>query len=619
MLGIASVDKTPFAAPDLFNNCKPTWAPDAVAIGDNLTAIADGRRVYTWNGLYDVAVLTALAYWMSNFKPDAGGTATQRVGMQILDAVRRIQWIDGLLLWKRIDMNRRAWMKTRTGKGPGYSLAEAVDVMLPSIAGYKESTSQLEDLMLCPDTETSQVKIDRLTHRNQLDCVATLVIGETLYKMLPENERVGFACEQRSILQFAESWVFGLRVDRNKVVQNSERLIGDIAGGLAQLPGVPYSLLNSPKQLATWLYQTNGLTCKRFTDKGNPQVDKVAIAELAREVPWLKAVQQVNKASTRLEKYCEALVASCTHNGSDRTHSAPRIAGAYTGRCTYSSKTNRKKEWASGASLHQWAREKWIRSVFIADAGMELIELDFSGQELREVADDSGDPALCAAFNATSPLEQDVHAAMGSEITGVPVDRVHAQETAEDKEVRDNGKRVNLSSMYRIGADSMSDKMLADYDVYKTTAECKSYLAAFKRRWAFIPPWWAECIARAKRDGYAETKDGRKVGLTFGHGRMDYPAEQTAINFRIQGTAAGMKYLALYCLYDYCLKHSVRFCLDLHDGLFFQARRGQAFDHAKAMQLTASNLPYDWWGWQPKVPFPVDAKIGLSWGELRTI
>ena len=33
-----------------------------------------------------------------------------------------------------------------------------------------------------------------------------------------------------------------------------------------------------------------------------------------------------------------------------------------------------------------------------------------------------------------------------------------------------------------------------------------------------------------------------------------------------------------------------------------------------------SNLPYEnAWGWTPQVKFPVEAKIGKRWGELKNI
>jgi hypothetical protein len=80
-----------------------------------------------------------------------------------------------------------------------------------------------------------------------------------------------------------------------------------------------------------------------------------------------------------------------------------------------------------------------------------------------------------------------------------------------------------------------------------------------------------------------------------------------------------MKLLALSVIKNHFAEMGAHFAWDLHDALFLYLPDDQ-YAEGKAVKIREilSNLPYKKaWGWEPKVPLPVDCKIGKNWGSLK--
>ncbi|MDH3349788.1 MAG: hypothetical protein OEM02_17000, partial [Desulfobulbaceae bacterium] len=85
----------------------------------------------------------------------------------------------------------------------------------------------------------------------------------------------------------------------------------------------------------------------------------------------------------------------------------------------------------------------------------------------------------------------------------------------------------------------------------------------------------------------------------------------------IQGTGGDQKYLAMAVAKNMLPKYDGKFYYELHDGLFFFFPEKKAAKAAVDMCEALSNLPYKAaWGVDLPIKFPVDAKIGESWGDL---
>ena len=99
---------------------------------------------------------------------------------------------------------------------------------------------------------------------------------------------------------------------------------------------------------------------------------------------------------------------------------------------------------------------------------------------------------------------------------------------------------------------------------------------------------------------------------------MGWAMGSTAINYRIQGTGADQKYLAMSALKDLLVSYAVRFAWDLHDGLYFYVPDQVVKPFVEKAQKILNNLPYKKaWGFDPPIPLPWDCKAGKSWGGLE--
>lgn len=290
---------------------------------------------------------------------------------------------------------------------------------------------------------------------------------------------------------------------------------------------------------------------------------------------------------------------------------------------TYSSKTGRGvAEVPTGVALHQWKRDKLFRQIVRAPEGYTLIEADFAGQEYRWMAVESGDPIM---QELCLPGE-DAHGFMAGKISGRPYDEILAAVRTEDpaiKPVRQLGKVGNLSCQYRTSAVTLMKVAAVQHKTALTFSEAKNIVNTYRRTYRQVPKYWQRAIDFAKINGYAQTLAGRRVWLGYGGDwdqSMKWSHESTAINFPIQGVGADQKYLAMLVLRDYLPKVDGRFYFELHDGLFIVVPDAQAKRAAHDVKRLLSNLPYaKAWGVNLPVEFPVDVKMGKTWGDLKEV
>jgi DNA polymerase I-like protein with 3'-5' exonuclease and polymerase domains len=138
-----------------------------------------------------------------------------------------------------------------------------------------------------------------------------------------------------------------------------------------------------------------------------------------------------------------------------------------------------------------------------------------------------------------------------------------------------------------------------------------------------MPKYWKRQIELARIQGWVETQAGRRIQIgqeqTWDpNNKWSY--ESTAINFPIQGVGADQKYLAMMVLRDYLPRVDGRLYFELHDGIFCVVPDRYAEKAAREIRTLLSNLPYERaWGRSFPIQFPVDAKLGKTWGSLKEV
>lgn len=557
--------------------------------------IAAQRTVVGWNTVFDISIL--LAY-------------------DLKDLVFKVKWLDGMLLWRHSFIEPEYEATNRSQK-KSYSLKTCVDEHLPQFAGYAEDVDF---------HSTDPEEMAKLHRYNVRDTMFTLRLAKRWYNSLDPSQLRAALIEAASLPLIAEANLHGMAVDRLHVAELNQHL-KDVAKEQLDIlapHGVTEEIVRSPDKLAALMYDTWGLPVLKEstgakTGKVSRSTDKEVLHELSFVDPRAKELRTYREALGNRTKFAEALQKSSDYNEDGCTHPLAIPFGTYSGRLTYASKQGKNKDQRPiGFALHQEKRGGLYRSVLVPPQGYTLMEFDASGQEFRWMAIASGDPVM---LQLCLPGE-DAHSFMGSRISGLTYQAVMSGVKDGDpiaKNARQGGKVGNLSLQYRTSARKLRSVARVDYDIPMTLPEAQRIWITYQRTYQSVPRYWDKQISMTKRLGYVETLAGRRVQVVGNwEGKSGWSMGSTAINYRIQGTGADQKYLALRVLRDYLTKIGARFAWDLHDGIYFYVPDQHVERAAVEMKYLLDNLPYEKaWGFTPPIPMPWDCKAGKSWGTLK--
>ena len=248
---------------------------------------------------------------------------------------------------------------------------------------------------------------------------------------------------------------------------------------------------------------------------------------------------------------------------------------------------------------------KEIRRAFVADAGFTFVSFDYSQLELRIAAELAGDQKMLEAFSR----DLDIHALTASEVNNVPIEKV-------TPEMRRAAKILNFGILYGMGM-----RAFARGSGF-SEAQAKKFYEEYFRGFSGIRRYIDETIKSAKKNGFVQTRFGRRryfPGITGGGFRQERETERMAINMPIQGTAADVVKLAMVEV-SKTLKRSysdsenaVRLLLQIHDELLFEIAESEEIiekaikDIRRAMESV----------WNGRVYLSVDVKSGKNWADLK--
>lgn len=561
-------------------------------------AVTNDWLVVTWNGIFDVAVLIAHG---------------------LRDLVYQVRWLDGLLLWKHLEIDPE--YDVDKPKKKSYSLKpDAVDRFIPQFA---DTTGADEVDFHSRDPE----ELAKLQHYNNRDSVRTLVIAKIIWNQLSERQQAAALIEAEAIPLVAEANLRGMPIDSIFASELSAWLQGTAAQRLKDLE--PHGLLGpamvrSPKQLAELIYDTWGLpvlkeNTGKKTGKVSRSTDKEVLYELAFIDPRTKLLKEYRESLNNDTKFAIAPLVSAEYNGDGRTRPGAIMFGTYTGRMTYASKQGKNKDTRQiGFALHQEKRGSEFRGIIHAPPGYSLVEFDAAGQEFRWMAILSGDPNM---LQLCIPGE-DAHAFMGARVVGK--DYRFLQQAAKVKDSQEEkdrylGKVANLSLQYRTYPKTFRKVARVQYDIPLELPDAQRIHRTYQNTYTEVPKYWSRAIDLAKHQGYAETLAGRRVALVGNwNGSLSWKMESTALNYPVQGTGGDQKYLALQILKDYMIPRGCYFAWDLHDGLHWWVPDAIVDRVVVEGKQLLDNLPYQQaWGFTPPIPLPFDAKYGKVWGALK--
>ena len=341
--------------------------------------------------------------------------------------------------------------------------------------------------------------------------------------------------------------------------------------------------IDSPKQLGEVLFDKLGLVPVRgrSTDAG-------VLEQLADRHPIIDLILQYRALSKLQNTYVDKL-GSLINPRTGRLHASFNQTIAETGRLS-SSNPN-----LQNIPIRTELGSK-VRSAFVPGTKNGcILSADYSQIELRLLAHFSKDRAMMDAFAA----DRDIHSFVASQIYGVPIEQVSS-------EMRSRCKAVNFGIIYGQGAFGLSRSIGIG------RAEAKKFIDDYFARYKSIRQFMDDCIAKARRSGYAETILGRRrkiQNLNSSNGNKRSQAERLAVNTVVQGSAADMIKRAMVSIQRKIDAENlpVLMLLQIHDELLFELPAVEADRHSEWIaELMTGAIKLD-------VPLKVDISYGPNW------
>ena len=394
-----------------------------------------------------------------------------------------------------------------------------------------------------------------------------------LSRVLARMENLGFAVDVEGIRAYGEQ--LGA-----EAAQLQQSIYDDV--------GYEFNI-NSPKQLATALFEELNLPTRKKTKSGYSTNAEV-LESLLPLHPVISKILEYRTVAKLKSTYCDSLVDKVASDG--RIHSSFNQTETRTGRIS-STEPNLQN------IPVRTERGREFRRFFKAREGCVLVDADYSQIELRVLAHISGDAAMRQAFTDNV----DIHTVTASEVFGVPVDMVTPL-------MRSRAKAVNFGIVYGIGAFSLSK------DIGVTVREAQKYIDNYLAHFSSVDSYMKEVIEQAKSDGYVSTLEGRRrylPELSASNRNTRAFGERVARNAPIQGTAADIIKIAMVRV-DERLKREgleARLILQVHDELIVEAPAFESMQVAMLLQEEMENAV------KLSVPLIAEASMGETWYDAK--
>ena len=394
-----------------------------------------------------------------------------------------------------------------------------------------------------------------------------------LVAVLAEVERNGFLLDVASL---------------EGLSKELERELERIVGGITTLAGGEFNI-NSPRQLATVLFEKLGLKPGRKTKTGY-STDEETLTFLATQHELPGQILTCRTLTKLKSTYVDALP-QLVNPETGRLHTSLNQTVAATGRLSSADPNLQNIPVKGEYGLR-------IREAFIAPPGHTLLCADYSQIEPRILAHLSQDERLLRVFSQG----EDIHMATATEIFRLPAEQI-------TKDMRRAAKTVVFGIVYGISPFGLAS------NIGVSQAEAKKYIETFFERFAAVKALMDWNIAGAKEKGYTTTILGRRrpiPELQSSDPTQRGFGERMAVNSPIQGSAADLIKVAMINVNRRLHEElpATKMILQVHDELIFEAPET---DLDQATQLVKSEMEATGTALGLSVPLKVDVGVGKNW------
>lgn len=340
----------------------------------------------------------------------------------------------------------------------------------------------------------------------------------------------------------------------------------------------------SSKQMQWMVYKA--LKCKPRIRKGMSTGADI-LESIEEDIPLIKEVLRYRKVKKEHSTYVIGLLDKVAADGRIRTNFSLHTTA--TGRLS-------SKE-PNFQNIPSYFGVGNVRRAFRAKKGHVLMEVDYSGAELRVLACLSKCPTLTNIFvNGLNLHDETSRMVFGENFT---------------KQDRMRAKALNFGVMYGRGASSLRDEFNIPMEEAQEMVD--NWLNSYPGAKKYLE-WCANMVVSGK---YLETPFGRR--RRFGLVTPDslHALQNESRNFAIQSTSSDfLLYSAMEMesvLWD---KYRTRIVNLIHDSVLLEIPADPKIIRAvsREMSSTMKGMPKKLFGYD--VPFESDSDLGVTWGDL---
>ncbi len=441
----------------------------------------------------------------------------------------------------------------------------------------------------------NQIEVSKASEYAAEDADVTLRLYQVMTEKLSQEPALKKVYEEIEIPLIEVLWQmeeYGIGLDVEKLAIQSteiEKKLQQLEEQATILAGRSFNL-SSPKQLQELFYEELKLPILERTPKGMPSTAESVLQELSHDYELPRVILEHRTLSKLKSTYTDKLplqINPTTH----RLHTSYQQAVTATGRL---SSTDPNLQNIPIRTLEG----RRVRQAFIPSPGFLLLAADYSQIELRIMAHLSGDPGLLKAFHEG----EDIHRFTASEIFGVPLAEVNAEQ-------RRSAKAINFGLIYGMSAFGLARQL----DIERGAAQL--YMEQYFKRYPRVKEYMDKVRLDVAQTGFVETLFGRRLYLPDIHSKnfaRKRAAERAAINAPMQGTGADIIKRAMIILHEKLKGQShIKMLMQVHDELVFEITpesKNEAITLIKNSMQNAANLT---------VPLVVDIGVGNNWDEAH--
>lgn len=338
--------------------------------------------------------------------------------------------------------------------------------------------------------------------------------------------------------------------------------------------------LNSPQQLADLVFNKLGLKVVEKTPSGQPSVGKVTL-DAYKDHPVISVLSKYKQCQKILTSFLLPYPTFIQNDG--RIRPDFRDTGTTTGRLS-----------CNNPNLQQLPKPDvdpyGVRSLFTVSSDKIMISCDYSGQEVRVMAEQSKDPVLIDALRKG----QDMHLKVANQFynLGIPDECLYETHPEYDKykkkfkSERTQAKIITFGLAYGKGAFGFSK----DFNI--TEDEAQKMIDKYFEGMPHMHKAIEAAHLEVKKNGFVTSMAGRKrrfdkvIDQATGNSWYPKSALRQSFNFQIQGFSADMIRMAMNKVHETKKEEwGLKAIMTVHDEAVYEVKKEYADEAERFIKL----------------------------------